>query len=404
MNRQMPHLLPAFGAVLLAVGFLAGFSLFAQNTEDHYVHDLVTRLAMEKNTGIALQNAAFRQPDLLVVYGSSEMRDPPNTRYRATEFFKSYPTGFTVMDIARPGITSLIIAQNLAADGADLNGKKVVVSFTPSMFEFSEVGLTDYMSNFSQLHADELVFDAPLSTQLKSAIAKRMLAYPVTLEHAPLLRFALHELAVDTPISLAMVRAIWPLGEMEIAALKLEDHASLLNYLWTRKYIPRPVRQPAAIDWAKEVENAQTDQLAHTPSNSFGMDFSRWRAYEHLFNLKVRPGSQDKEFLDKLQQSTEWTDFELMLQVLRELGAKPLLLSRPYNGTLFNVMGVSTNALNTYYDKLETTVAPYQYPLLDFRQFTGDPYFSADKYSHTNLEGWVYVDQALDAFYHGELH
>jgi len=84
------------------------------------------------------------------------------------------------------------------------------------MFEASQVGEMDYLANFSQLHAEELVFDSPISMDLKRSLARRMLAYPVTLDHIPLLRFGLRQLADDTLISHALYYAAWPLGEMEV--------------------------------------------------------------------------------------------------------------------------------------------------------------------------------------------
>ncbi len=42
-------------------------------------------------------------------------------------------------------------------------------------------------------------------------------------------------------------------------------------------------------------------------------------------------------------------------------------------------------------------------PLVDFQQYTNDPFFTIDLLSHTSREGWVVVDQTLDAYYHGQV-
>ena len=42
-----------------------------------------------------------------------------------------------------------------------------------------------------------------------------------------------------------------------------------------------------------------------------------------------KSGSDNTRFIWNLNHSTEWTDFELALQVLTEFGAKPLILSGP---------------------------------------------------------------------------
>jgi D-alanine transfer protein len=307
------------------------------------------------------------------------------------------------MDTARAGVTSLNIAQSLATIGPDLSGKKIVISFTPSMFESPGVGVLAYSDNFSPLHAEELVFSPTLSIKLKQLIADRMLAYPTTLEQAPLLRFELGNLAHGSPLFLAMYYAAWPLGELETTALQLQDHAAVLDYLGLHKNLPLPVRRASSIGWAQEVKAAQVEQISVSANNPYGVDAEHWPYYEKMFDRDPRPGSLDWKFINALHDSAEWTDFDLMLQVLKELGAKPLILSRPFNGPLLNEMGISTQALNLYYDKLEAAVAPYQFTLVDFRQYTQDPYFSSDQSSHTSRKGWVYVDQTLDSFYHDRM-
>ena len=57
-----------------------------------------------------------------------------------------------------------------------------------------------YAGNFSPEIADAFVFDAPLSLSLRQAAARRMLAYPQTLEGRALLRLALDALADGSPL------------------------------------------------------------------------------------------------------------------------------------------------------------------------------------------------------------
>lgn len=70
---------------------------------------------------------AFRQPDLLVVIGSSELL-AENGPYQANHFFQTYPTGFNTFVVARAGMTSLNMAQDIAAVGSQLRGKWVYVN------------------------------------------------------------------------------------------------------------------------------------------------------------------------------------------------------------------------------------------------------------------------------------
>ncbi len=68
-----------------------------------------------------------------------------------------------------------------------------------------------------------------------------------------------------------------------------------------------------------------------------------------------------------------------------------------------DALGVPLSARTQFYDRLEESVNAYGFPLLDFRQYDGDKYFVIDLFSHISRKGWVYVDQTLDAFYHGTL-
>ncbi|HEX7976025.1 MAG TPA: D-alanyl-lipoteichoic acid biosynthesis protein DltD, partial [Anaerolineales bacterium] len=101
-----PHLAPALAALALVVALLAGSLLYSRWLEQRDIHAVAPLLLSQANLGSALQMEALRQPDLLLVYGSSELIDLPSPQ-RAFQFFQSYPTGFTVFTVAKAGATSL---------------------------------------------------------------------------------------------------------------------------------------------------------------------------------------------------------------------------------------------------------------------------------------------------------
>ena len=106
-----------------------------------------------------------------------------------------------------------------------------------------------------------------------------------------------------------------------------------------------------------------------------------------------------------LDDSKEWSDLNILLEILKEMGAQPLIMSRPINGPIWQAFGVSKKARQVYYDRLQNIVVDtYGMPLVDFENHDGDQYFSIDSLSHTSRLGWAYVDQTLDAFFHGYIH
>ena len=405
MRKALPHLLPALAAILILFGLLAGGSLYARSVELRYVNILAPERLKQTDIGSALQEAAFLQPDLLPVYGSSEMfiENDENSAYR---FFQSYPTGFTVFEVAVSGITSLEIAQNLAALGPEIKGKKVVISFTPSMFDTTEVNQTVYAGDFSRLHANEMVFSPLSSFELKQRAASRMLDYPDTLYDDPLLKFALQNLASRSPFNLLLYNLSVPVGRLQIQVIRLQDHWEVLNWIHSHPQALRPVpRKTYPIDWnGRNYQGAEFCRMSLPPVI--------------LMELKTLAGIQySGEGLERgprrapaisilsrtVSASKEWDDLDILLSVLKETGAQPLILGRPLNGVMWNARGVSSLARQVFYDRLQETVQPYGFPLVDFSDQDTNRLFSIDLYSHTSRLGWVYVDQALDAFYHGNI-
>ncbi len=401
---KTPHLVSACAAMLILITMLVGGTAYAQSLEQRYVHAMAGRVTEINTVGSALQRIAIQQPDLLLIYGSSEITHRvPN--YDALALFKKYPTGFAPFEIAHSGMTSLLVAQQVAALGPDLRGKKVVISFTPSMFLAHMVISDTYAGMFSRLHANELAFSTQLDLAVKQAAARRMLQYPQTIADEPVLNFALQTLAKDSPLNRMLYYAVWPLGRLQTTIIELQDHWNTLTYFAAYpKLRPDVARQSAVIDWSALKTAAKHREVSLTSSNPLGIPDTVWQdsQYRQQFPFKA-DGSADQDYLKALKNSLEWTDLEVLLRILTQLGAQPLLLSRPVDGSIWQAMGVSKAARQVYYDKLRAIAAKYHVPVVAFQNHDTDRYFSVDASSHTSRLGWVYVNQTLDEFYHGTL-
>ena len=214
-------------AFLLLAAAVAGAYL-----ERRYVHVLAPILFLQKTQGIEMQKVAFAQSDLLPLYGSSEL--VVSAANKATDFFQTYPTGFGVFSVGKPGSASLILLQKLAAMGSDLRGKKVAISISPTYFFRQDVPVAYYNGNFSLLQAGEIIYSPHLSFDLKRDVARRMLQYPKTLEKSALLAFTLRQLASDSLMNRVMYYGTVPLGLLENGILRIQDHCETLLYILKR--------------------------------------------------------------------------------------------------------------------------------------------------------------------------
>ena len=396
------HLGAALAAILLVAAALVVGDLAAHRIEGAYIHALAPSEFDQKQQGRALQAEAFREPDLLPLYGSSELiRETP---YRATQFFREYPTGFAVFPVGGNGDTPLIYLQELAAVGADLRGQKVAISLLPSAVVFDTADRVNYYAgNFSRLHAGELAFSTDLSFDLKRGAARRMLDFPATLQADPLLHFALERLADSSPRGRAEYWAVMPLGQLHNLILRLQDHWETLAYIRRQPNLdPTVPRQAARLDWSSLLVRAEREAQRQAGSDpaSFSGRLRRHPIGTWKVMANIRSG---RAFLHDIQTATGWTDLDLLLRTLNELGARPLILSPPLEGAFFDYWGVPSRPRQAYYDRLRETVGRYGVPLRDFADHDGDPHFVVDFRSHLSPEGWAYYDRALDAFYHGAL-
>ncbi len=396
----MTHILPAITmlVILIAGAFIMDWTLTSQ--EEREVRSLAPLMLAQVEVGSVIQQAAFRLPDMLPIYGSSEMV-LTSTPYRAFTFFNTFPTGFDVLDIAKGGDSPINIAQDLASLGPVLRGKKVVISFAPGMFAQPQTKLDAYKGNFSMLHASSLIFSPYLKMTVKNEMAQRMAEYPETLDGNPLLQFAIYNIMQNTRGNTYFYYLLYPLGQLDNFLFRLKDHFAIFLFQWGHRE-PPVKREARTIDWKAAISAEDAAQKLITNNNPYGLDNKIWSHHGYMGFEFHAPGSVDQSYITKLNNSQEWGDLSILLEILKEMGAKPLILSRPINGGLYTAAGISSKAQQVYYNKLKALVSAYNFPLVDFQQYTDDRYFSVDYASHTSSKGWVLVDQVLDAFYHNK--
>jgi D-alanine transfer protein len=371
-----PHLFSALIACALTIAFLCSSRLLAIYLEGKTVHWIAPRDFFIKNQGLAFERAAARRPDILLLYGSSELIDPiPN---RASDFFSSAPTGFQVCPVGKAGTTSLIILQKLGALGSELRGRKIAISLSASSFLTPVLRPEFYAGNFSLPAANGILFGNAIDLNLKAAIAKRMLQFPDTLAEDGLAELAARCLASGRPVDRILLMAIWPLGKLQNVMLDLQDHFEALVYIlgggravpnWLRPIHPHNVHSRKSPDG----EGQETESFD-----------------------AVRP-ARDATFRARIAASSEWTDLELLFRTLAELQAEPLILSMPIDA--YAARGVLRSTREVYYERMRELAQQYHFPVIEFEQHDADPSFLIAHREHPTPRGWMVYNRALDDFF-----
>src|SRR5690349_366481 len=330
--KQAPRLSASIvalcGAVLAAVLFV----LYAGRFEQKYIHGVAQLDFHEVLKGNVLQRLAFKQDDLLVLYGSSEVVLIPSD-YQAYKYFKNYPTDFMVFTVANKGTSMLSMAQDLAALGPDMRGEKFVVSFAPATVTMGPGGAMNadnYDPNFSELHALELAFSSYISWETKHLAAERMLDYPNTLLERPLLKFTLQALADGSAFGKLKYALAWPLGKLQILVINVQDHYAVWDFIRHQSTEKLTVtRKPTTIDWEADIAKADELQKERSNGNIYGVDNDRWKRGEELMANLPPAGSKDERFLENVKIALEWRDMQILLRITQELEGQPLMLGRP---------------------------------------------------------------------------
>src|SRR5438270_7497228 len=306
-----PHVFSALIACALTIAILCGGRLLAIYLEKRAIHSIAPRDFFIKNQGLAFERAAAHAPDILLLYGSSELIDPiPN---RASDFFSSEPTGFEVCPVGKAGTTSLIVLQKLGALGPALRGRKVAISLSPSSFLTPAVRPGFYDGNFSLPAASGTLFGNALDLNLKAEIAKRMLQFPDTMGKEGLLKLVARCLASGRPLDRIVLMAMWPLGKLHNTILDLQDHFESLIYILSGG-TPVP-------HWLRPFSSHKVH--AHKAIAGDGWETAAAESLDAIDPAK------DAAFRARVAAASEWTDLELLLRTLTELRARPLILSMP---------------------------------------------------------------------------
>lgn len=379
------HLQAAAIALALAALCIGVAESRARKMERRYLPALVAENSMVKDLGITWQKETFARGDVLPLYGSSELiKKAPN---KASRFFARYPSGFAVSPVGRASCTSLILLEKLAASAGEARERKVVISVSPSWFIVKGANHDGFGGNFSTMQASELIFSAPLSLRLKHSIAGRMLRYPEVFDKSPVLAVAARALAGERLRDRLLYFATVPLGRMQNMVYRLQDHFEVIAHLQEEHRLRHvPKRVVKALDWDALLASSQRLVKPLPPD---------------LPDPRLRQFASDGLFLQALQRSYEWGDFELLLRTVRELGLDPLIMSMPLEYAHFERMGLSAQAVDAYAWRLREFSQRYQVPVVDFADLGEDSQFFADHFGHPSAKGWVYMNRALDDFYHG---
>jgi D-alanine transfer protein len=398
---KTPHLLSAVAALLLAIIAIAIGDAYAQSIEGQEVYALAPQWWEIKPYGLTVNQLAMQRSDLLPVYGASELHQ--GGQFTPINFFSKDPTGFRVFPIggtAHPLFNTII---EMAAQGAALNGKSIVISVTPSDFSYSGVTSKGIAPFYSAVYANEMIFNSPINHDLKAQISGLMLQYSTVFSNDLVLNFALNRLAGSGPLDPIGYAASVPLGKLQTLIGRLQSDWAMLDDINQRHHLkPGVLSPPQSINWPQLLAAASLKQNSISTNNFLGLPNAYWLQNEGLI-LNAKNIFSDTRFMRALQTAQQWQYLARVLDVAHQLGAKPLIVSMPFDGLFGDFRGISAPTRATFYAHLSAVAESFQVPLVDFASHEYDTLFFNDVQDHPSPRGQLYYDWVINAFYHQTL-
>ncbi|WP_242217071.1 D-alanyl-lipoteichoic acid biosynthesis protein DltD [Bacillus cereus group sp. BfR-BA-01380] len=353
------------------------------------VGDAATSLKRDMFQGIALQQKMLEDQKYLPMYGSSEFSRLDV--YHPSNYFKVKEQEFTPFLIGRGGTQSLTHVLSLASSMDQLENRKIVFVLSPQWFVKEGLDEVHFAPNFSSQQAYHLIFNNDLKPEMKKQIAERLLGFEIVRKDT-LLKTSLEGIVYDDTEHNLKAAAAKPFAYVYRNILDRKDLVTSIFDMKPRKTHLDPDLKPLA--WEEIRKRAEITGESESKTNPFGIEDPYYNKgiKDKLARLKGYRANES------FNESPEYDDLQLVLDILKQTHAKPLFISVPVNGPWYDYAGFPKERRDVYYKKINEQIAKAGFPVADFSSHEYDKYFLKDT-MHLGWKGWVYVDETLQQFY-----
>ncbi|MBQ0140592.1 MAG: D-alanyl-lipoteichoic acid biosynthesis protein DltD [Kurthia sp.] len=365
--------------------------LLEKQISDEQVNRAKTEMNPLVYQGSLMQSCMLKQPNMMPIFGSSELvRFDPFHPYNYT---KAKETPYDTYLIGRGGTQSIIHFLNIAEQGENLKGKKVIFIISPQWFTNKGIDEHHFSPNYSMLQAYDLAFNKTMDKKLKVKAMKRLLTFD-EISRDPVLR-TMYESEISTHKNKKAMGIF--AKNIGFFTRQLQHKKDLYYSLFIGKDTKNLRANP-------ELVKGKTFQQQILAAEEYGANFvnNEFGIKKAMYNRKIKPNlSKLKNYKkrDSYLYSPEYKDFQLVMDALKDVGADTLFISIPMNARWADFTGINEEKRVAYYEKMNRLLAQSGQTYVDLSSHENDRYFMSDTI-HIGWKGWVYVDKAMDDFWY----
>lgn len=392
-------------SVVICFIFLISVGIYYRcKIENNYYDAFANVLSSDKFKNLSLQEEGIKRGKNLFMFGSSEFEVGSGYSTHAMNFFTRDKDGFQVNMIGKAGYQCLVHDADIGSLFRNLRGQKVVFVLSPQWFTKKGIGRHAFESSSSEIQIYGFLLNPYLKRSVKSEFAERILQVEKKNNSDDLK-------AVKRFCSAYSKNDIFHRGEtlfiipyyfMRYKLLCLKDEINGTKTLNKYKYkyennnsrLKYEKINRMKFNWNSNLKSA-SHSASRESDNKFYMDKNY---YDRRVKLWVN-SFKNVDLKASYDSSPEYTDFKILLDVFKEEGIKPLIINVPVNGRWYDYMGFKRQDREMYYKKVSAMIKSYGFEEADFSNHEYEKYFLKDG-SHLGMKGWVYVDEAIDRYYH----
>lgn len=335
-----------------------------------------------------IANKYFLDNDSIMMLGSSELSH--STKQHPTYYFNTNRSKNEVITIGRAYTQSLQDATILGSFDPENKDKKVVLLVSMQWF-MDEEGVTSnhYQTRFSPTQFYDFLDNPEISKENKVKLANRAVELLKGSEEYKSESVYAKLFTSDSFISKVEKVILAPYFEFRKGTVNLKEKGMLYAEL---AVLPdkKPQVKGEPIDWKKEEEQAIEDAKKRVGDNDLSIDKVYYKKNFGDNLDKVKDKYKDVNLLE----SKEFEDYQLNLDVCKDLGIKPVVVLIPAMDKFYNVTGISKEERHEFYDKAGNLAKEEGFKVIDLREKETEKYYLRDV-MHLGTKGWVDVCEKL---------
>ena len=375
--------------VLVLITLVILNKTYIKKIEDYYkVNDNSVRYSTAyekyKSKDIITENIT---PNTLVLLGSSELTATINEKYHPNKIFNY--EDFNIMQIGTGYSQNIIQASTLGSIEGSMENKKVAIVESVQWFAKGGLQKDAFLNKASQEHIYNTMTNDKISKETKEKLINRVIELTSNNKGQNDIYKKYKEYFIENKGGF--------IGKKVLELDKdIYSFKNKIQFYTNKGKIDYPLfgQNTPNYDWDSLTNDFVEKIKGTTNNNDYVVDNKYYDTYLAKNYPSFKNSNKELSYLD----SPEYTDYEIFLDVAKELGMEVEIIIFPVNGKWNDYTGVSREMREQTYRKIEEVAKKYvNVKVLNYGNREYDDYFLFDV-MHVGVKGWMEVERELYKF------